>query len=274
MREIENLKKHILEEYPRLTEKDTFSFKCHPDVSCFNKCCGDVNIFLTPYDILRLKNVLGISSGEFLKKHTISPFDKNLKYPVILLKMGEDDDKKCPFVTPQGCSVYGDRPWACRMYPLGLASPKSDSQELDEAFYFLLQESICKGLDEDHQYSVASWLEDQGIQEYNAAGEGFKELTLHPAIQQQQGMSPQKMEMFFTACYDLDKFRDFLFSSSFFDRFEVDEETRKCIRKDDEALLAFAYRWIRFALLGEKTLTIKPEVMEAHEKKATKPQSP
>jgi Fe-S-cluster containining protein len=125
MREIERLKEEILKDYERLNEKSEFRFACHPGVPCFNDCCGDVNIFLTPYDIIRLKNNLGIPSGEFLSEYTVSPFDKNLKYPVILLKMNDDEKKSCPFVGENGCGVYEDRPWACRMYPLGLASPKS-----------------------------------------------------------------------------------------------------------------------------------------------------
>jgi len=56
--------KEILKESPRLDEQSTFSFSCHKDVPFFNKCCGDVNIFLMHYDIIRLKNNLSISSSE------------------------------------------------------------------------------------------------------------------------------------------------------------------------------------------------------------------
>ena len=35
-----------------------FSFACHPDVPCFTKCCSDLDLALTPYDVLRLKNRL------------------------------------------------------------------------------------------------------------------------------------------------------------------------------------------------------------------------
>ena len=94
MREIEKLKEHILKEHPRLSKESRFKFSCHKNVPCFNECCGDVNIFLTPYDVIRLKRSLGITSTEFLSKYTILPFDKNLKYPVILLKMGDDEKKK------------------------------------------------------------------------------------------------------------------------------------------------------------------------------------
>ena len=45
----------------------TFNFKCSPGVGCFTRCCGDVTIVLTPYDILRLKNRLGIGSEDFIR---------------------------------------------------------------------------------------------------------------------------------------------------------------------------------------------------------------
>ncbi len=271
MKEIQRLKEAILKEYPRMTKDDTFTFKCHPGVPCFNQCCRDVNIFLTPYDILRLKNNLGITSSEVLSKYTISPFDKNLPYPVVMLKMEEDETKRCPFVTDQGCGVYGDRPWACRMYPLGLASPGEQNEELTEEFYFLLEESMCKGFGEDHKQTVAQWLAEQGIEEYNEAGEEFKAITLHKFFQEKdKKLSPQKIEMFFTACYNIDKFRDFLFKTSFFDKFEVDDQTQKQIKEDDRALLRFAYRWLRFALFAEPTMTMKNEVVESKKQELEK----
>jgi Fe-S-cluster containining protein len=272
MREIERLKEEILKDYPRLDEKSTFRFACHPGVACYNNCCGDVNIFLTPYDIIRMKNSLGISSAEFLSKYTVSPFDKNLKYPVILLKMNEDDRKSCPFVDEAGCTIYSDRPWACRMYPLGLASPKDGPDTGNEEFYFLLEEAICKGFAEKNTQSIAEWLEDQGINEYNAMGEHFKELTLHEYFEEGPNLTPEKMEMFFLACYNIDGFRDFVFRSSFFEKFEVDDETRRKIEADDVELLKFAYSWLRFALFGEKTLEIRGDVLEAKRKELEKRQ--
>ena len=54
-----------------LLEKDSkIQFLCRPGLSCFTTCCQDVNIFLTPYDILRMKDRLGIPSHEFLDKYT------------------------------------------------------------------------------------------------------------------------------------------------------------------------------------------------------------
>ena len=270
MEEIERLKEEILRSYPRLSEKSSFTFACAPGVPCFNDCCGDVNIFLTPYDIVRLKNGLGISSAEFLSKYTVSPFDENLEYPVVLLKMNEDDRKSCPFVGEGGCRVYENRPAACRMYPLGMASPKEGCGSLSEEFYFIFDEGDCRGFEEEKTQTVAEWLADQGINEYNQMGEHFKALTLHEFFQEGRDLTPAKAEMFFLACYDLDGFREFLFNSTFFDKFDVDEETRKRIAEDDVELLRFGHDWLRLALFGEKTLEIKGSFLEARKEELGK----
>jgi hypothetical protein len=36
--------------------QETFRFACHKDLPCFTKCCNDLKLVLTPYDILRLQN--------------------------------------------------------------------------------------------------------------------------------------------------------------------------------------------------------------------------
>lgn len=268
--EIERLKKAILEEYPRLTEDSRFNFKCHPGVSCFNECCGDVNIFLTPYDIIRLKNNLGITSGEFLSKYTIAPFDENLKYPVVLLKMEDNEKKSCPFVKESGCSVYTDRPWSCRMYPLGLASPKNDDGKASEDFFFLLQESVCQGFKEDRELTVKDWIRDQGIEEFNEIGEHFKDITLNDFFQKGGNLPVQKIDMFFLACYNIDSFRDFVFKTSFLNKFEISEDRIKAIKEDDVEMMKFGFDWLRFALFGEDTMKVKTDVAERTKERLVK----
>jgi Fe-S-cluster containining protein len=266
MKEIENLKNTILNDYPRLDRQSAFTFKCHPKVSCFNNCCQDVNIFLTPYDILRLKRNLGITSGDFLENYTLSPFDENLKFPVVLLRMKDDERKTCPFVGPEGCRVYNDRPWACRMYPLGLASPGENNKTIDKDFFFLLHEDVCKGFAEDCRWTVDRWIKDQGIEEYNLMGEYYKDITTHSYFSEGHNLTPQKTEMFFMASYHLDKFRTFLFESTFFKKFDVDQKIRDAIFSDDVELLKFGHRWLKFVLFGEKTMTVKVDILESRKK--------
>jgi hypothetical protein len=269
----ERLKERIVNEQERLGPDDTFQFSCHPGISCFNNCCADVNIFLSPYDVLRLKKRLGMTTTEFLQKHALLPVQKDMPTPVVLLRMEDNEDKTCPFLTPEGCGVYSDRPWPCRMYPLGLASSKDTEDGWQgERFYFLLEEEGCRGFCESggKEWTVREWMDDQGVDEYDRWGEAYKELALHESFQEGNTLPPEKMEMFFTATYDLDKFRQFVFESTFLDRFEVDEDQIEEMRYSDEALLRFGVLWLRFALFGEKTMRVRPRVAEAFKGQVSK----
>ena len=107
--------------HPIETE-EVFQFACHRKVTCFNHCCRDLNQALTPYDVLRLKNHLNISSKEFLATYAMLYTGAATGLPVVSLRFGNDTHKPCPFVTVQGCRVYPARPSSCRIYPLA-ASP-------------------------------------------------------------------------------------------------------------------------------------------------------
>ena len=73
-----------------LKTNDTFQFKCEKGIQCFNHCCADVNVVLTPYDALRIKNSLGITSGEFLEKYTNIMKPEQSLFPIVVLKMKDD----------------------------------------------------------------------------------------------------------------------------------------------------------------------------------------
>ena len=258
------LEEKILSDTARMGPDDKFHFGCHPGISCFNTCCADVNIFLSPYDVLRLKSRLGMTSTEFLDKHALLPVQADMKTPVVVLRMNDDEAKTCPFLTDSGCGVYTDRPWPCRMYPLGLAASKDTADGWrGERFYFLLKEEGCQGFGEAKEWTVREWLDDQGMDAYDEWGEAFKELTLHKFFEDDGTLSPERLEMFFTASYDLDKFRDFVFESTLLERFDVDEDFVEEMRHSDEALLRFSFLWLQFSLFGEKTMRINPDAAEA-----------
>ena len=248
----DRLKRAILADYPRLKETDQFQFSCGKHVPCFNQCCSDVNIALTPYDVLRMKNRLGITSGKFMDKYTIIPFSPRQQFPVIFLRMRDEEKKTCPFVTAEGCSIYSDRPWACRMYPIGVASP-SESDKQDK-FYFLLQEEQCHGHKDGTLSSIRSWMDDQGVPQYECLGEEFKEITLHKFFLTGGHLEPAKMDMLMMALYDLDKFSEFVFQSTFLQRFKIEDSEKA--KNDDVELLRLGFLWLKFCLFGEKTVEL------------------
>lgn len=247
----------ILQDAPRLGPSDEFRFGCHPGVSCFGMCCGDVNIVLTPYDVLRLRKRLGLTSSEFLARHTVIPFSKEQRLPVPLLKMQDDEKKSCPFVAEGKCTVYEDRPWACRMYPVGFASPKAGSGETP--FFFLLEEEGCRGFEEQSTQTIEQWIQDQGIAKYDEMGALFQPLAFDQRLADGRELDPKQMEMFWMATYDLDTFRRFVLESTFLDRFDVSDEEVEKVREDDEELMRFAFRWLAFALSGKATMKLKDD---------------
>ena len=251
----------IVRDLPRLGPDDSFTFRCGKDLDCFTRCCQDVSIVLTPYDVLRMTRALGLSSDAFIARHTISPFTKDQKFPVVLIKM-DPETRRCPFVSDEGCGIYRDRPWACRVYPLGLAEPKQPS-EAARPFHFLVKEDFCHGHGCGTPRTVRQWTRDEGIEEYEAMGRAFTELMLHDFWDKTEGLTPRQMEMFYMACFDLDRFRRFVFESRFLETFEIDEARVEALAEDDQELLDFAMQWLRFSLFGEKSMRIKRSVMEA-----------
>jgi hypothetical protein len=247
----------VLRRNRQLASEEPFRFGCHPGVPCFNACCADINILLTPLDVLRLARRIGLTTTEFLDRHTLTPITRDLHLPVVMLRMRDDEGKRCPFVGEQGCTVYADRPWACRMYPLGMALPPARAGVDPKPLYFLFEDDFCQGRDQCGDWTPARWRADQGVLEHEAVESGFREIVAHPWFIGGRQLDARRMEMFHTACFDLDRFRAFVFESTFLSRFELPAEEVEAMRADDLALLRFAFRWLRFALFAEPTMTVR-----------------
>ncbi len=241
----------------RLEEEERFQFACHPGVPCFNRCCSDVNILLTPLDVLRLARRTGMTTGDFLDAHTITPITKDLHLPVVMLKMTNDDAKTCPFLTDEGCGVYDDRPWACRMYPVGMAVPPARAGVEPDPVFVLFEDDFCDGRKENANWTVDEWRAAQGVEAREQLEAGFRTVVSHPWFIGGRQLDPKRMEMFHMACYDLDAFREFVFETSFLDRFQLEPELVEKLREDDGELLRFAFRWLRFALFAEPTMKVR-----------------
>jgi Fe-S-cluster containining protein len=242
----------------KLTGDSRFSFHCRPGLACFTHCCRDVNIFLSSYDILRLKKNLGISSGEFLERYTISLIPEASGFPVVLLKMREDQNRTCPFVGPEGCSVYPDRPWPCRMYPL-------DQGGAEGSFHFLAQPSTCLGMKEGREWTVGEYLQDQGLDPYDEMQKLLERISSNPRLSKENIKNPKIQDMCRMALYDLDRFRRFALESRFLQIFYVEKETVEKVKTDDLELMKLAHRWLEFGLVAGETLKIREDVLKGKE---------
>ncbi len=238
-----------------MTWDDTFGFSCGPSVDCYNSCCRDVTIFLNPLDAARLRKALGISSTLFLKKYAHIVVSPVSGLPAAVLKMSEDETKKCPFVTDQGCAVYESRPYSCRLYPL-------DTEQGVE-YTFIVTPDTCHGLRESVEWTIERWRKDQGLYEYDELDHNLKDVMSPERLWEQKIQDPRMQDMFQMALYDLDRFRAFVFESSFLSKFHVDDDILAKIKEDDVAMLFFAGQWLRFVLFGKKGfLKIDPDYLE------------
>jgi Fe-S-cluster containining protein len=241
-------------------EGNTFNFSCHRDIPCFNKCCAKLRLILTPYDILRMKKRLGISSDEFLEKYTETVIEDHSRFPMVKLKMNSEKDEICPFVKEQGCSIYEDRPGACRLYPLGRASTMAYGGGDAREKFFIVREAHCLGFNKEKSWTLDEWLRHEGVKEYNAMNDQWLQiLTTTKDLGEKD--ATKKFQMFFMASYNLDKFREFIFKSKFFDLFEVKADLKDKLANDDVDLMEFGFKWLKFSLFGEKTMKIKSQAV-------------
>ncbi|MGC9966340.1 MAG: YkgJ family cysteine cluster protein [Syntrophobacteraceae bacterium] len=218
-----------------LVETSPFPFACHDGLPCFTQCCKDVNIYLTPYDVLRLRQVFRIGSSEFLSKYTRSFLAKATNIPVVQLLM-DPGTLCCPFVTQEGCQVYENRPWACRMFPLDLSST-------DTQFRLITGKERCKGLFERSKGTVGDWLEAQGVLEYAEMDRAFQSVVparFKPGAPMNEGLG----RLLFIA-YDLDRFAELIKDGRFATFHDVDEEMLTLAGEDTKELLKLAFRYIR-----------------------------
>ena len=224
----------------RLSMDSTFKFRCHPGVKCFTKCCRGIRIVLTPYDIILLKNRLQLSSEEFLAIYTEPHLLEKTDLPMVTLRMGDDEEQSCPFVREDGCIIYTDRPTTCRYYPLGVASLSHKEGADDEGFFFFVHEPHCLGFEEDAEWTVAQWRKDQGVDIHDEINAGWTDLLVRkrsfpPSIK----LTDKSKQLFFMVSYNIDKFRSFVFESSFLERYDVDPQTVAKIKEDEIELLKF-----------------------------------
>jgi uncharacterized protein len=237
-------------------------FQCRRGISCWNACCSNIDIILTPYDILRLKKRLEISSTEFLVRYTY-PFEFGPNDIAGVKLKPVEDGTACQFMRPEGCDVYEDRPTACRYYPVALLSIRRQDEHTDRAQYALVEETHCKGHQEPRSISIDEYRKEQGLEEYDELGRGWRQLVLKkksagPTV---GSASQRSLHLFFMACYDVDQFREFVNSPAFDDVYDIPAEERAKWH-DDVQLMLFGFRLIRQVLFNELTIPMRQDAVE------------
>ena len=251
---------------PELLEgTTTIQFQCRKGIDCWNACCSNIDISLTPVDILRLSRRLDISTTEFLMQYTF-PYElepngiAGVKFKPI------ENGSACQFMRPEGCDVYTDRPTACRYYPVALLSMRRSDETTDRSAFALVKESHCHGHNEPRQISIEDYRQEQGVVEYDELGRGWRQLVLKKKSSGPTIGAPSKrsLQLWFMACYDLDRFRDFIASTAFNEVYDVPWDEMQKILSTDNELMLFAFRFLRQTMFGEETIIMKTDALDKH----------
>ena len=205
-----------------------------------------------------------MTSEDFINKYCEIEILAKTLLPVITLKMRDDEKRSCPFLTPEGCTVYEDRPNICRYYPVGMATlRKKDAEGGKDEFYFMTKEDHCKGFEEDKEWTIGEWRKDQEADIHDDMNRGWMEVLIKKKSFGEREFPEIKNQMFFMVSTNTDYLREFVFGSSFLETYDIPQERIEKVRTDDAELLKLGYEWLRSAMFAEQTLKIRDGVAEA-----------
>ena len=145
--DIINASKHALK------PGQTFRFHC---TQCGDCCRHREDILLTPYDLFRIAGHLGITPGEVVKTCCEVYLGSSSHFPVVrLLPVG--DEKACPFLKENRCSIHTSKPTVCALFPLGRAMQYGALEgDQERKLFYILQDVNCGLRDQTH--TVEEWL--------------------------------------------------------------------------------------------------------------------
>ena len=245
----------------RLARHESFDFACHQDLACFNRCCRNLNLFLYPYDVLRLQQRLAIGAERFLDAYVDMVLRPGRHFPDVVLRMANDAERTCPFVAADGCTVYTDRPFTCRSFPLEKGLMMTPGGRRAEAVFFLRPPAFCLGPQQPNPTTASAWFQDADTATYDRMTERWARIQSH-LLQDPwgaEGPGGQRAKMTFMAAYNVDGFRRFVFESSFLKRFKVPRERLRRIAREDRPLLELGLDWIELFVWGIGGKALRPK---------------
>jgi Fe-S-cluster containining protein len=236
----------------RLAPGEQFNFRCHAALDCFNQCCRNLNLFLYPYDVLRLSRHLEISTDEFIDNQVDVVMRDGHYFPEVLLRMADNAEQTCPYLTDKGCNAYPDRPDTCRTFPVEQGALFDAAGGTSTAVHFFRPPDFCLGQHEEQQWTADTWAQDQEAEQYHEMT--MKWAHIRRLFQEDpwgaEGPQGSRAKMAFMATYNLDRFREFIFGSSFLKRYRIKPDLKRRLRVNDKALLLFGFDWVNVFVWG------------------------
>ena len=125
-----------------------------------------------------------------------------------------------------------------------------------EDHYFCRRLDYCRGFDGGTEFTVASWMANQGFAEYDRGRRPWIDILLKAGSTERPVADALIQDLFATLAYDLDRFRRLVLDPVFLEAYELEAGTLADLEADDLALLNFSYRLLPTILSPEGARTL------------------
>ena len=143
-----------------------------------------------------------------------------------------------------------------------------------KGYRIAVEKSRCHGIDQGEEQRVRAYLDCHGTKPSVLAEKAYTELTRDPRIADLDVDNPSIFKMIFMATYNLDAFREFIFESTFLQRFSLPVERVERLKTDNAELLAFGLEWLDFGLFGRMNFQVSEQAAQAVEAKVAEGKIP
>ncbi|MDP2760588.1 MAG: hypothetical protein Q8O64_09330 [Sideroxyarcus sp.] len=110
--------------------------------------------------------------------------------------------------------------------------------------------------------TIDEYRKEQGVEEYDELARGWRQLILKKKSSGPSIGKPTKrsLQLFFMACYDTDRFREFIISEGFTELYDIPPEKMRKLLTNDTEMMLFGFRFLKQVLFGENTIALHQEM--------------
>lgn len=158
---------------------DLFAFRC---TACGACCYGREDILLSPYDLKRMAECLGLEMAETLQKYARWYVGHYSALPVVVMKM-RGEEARCPFLEERKCAIQEAKPTVCALFPLGRLGAENGRN-----IRYFMQKVDCGA--KDREWTVREWLEESAHQDSEEWFATWQDAIL-PLVRRMQSLRPR-----------------------------------------------------------------------------------
>jgi len=244
----------------RLRAGQTFGFRCQPGIACFNRCCRNLTLLLYPYDVIRLRVRLDLTAMNFSTATRTWCCAVAATFRTSCCAWPKTASAPARFSPTRAAGSTPTDPTPAAPFPWSRGCCTMPQTHADETVFFFRPPDFCLGQYDTNQWTIPEWIQDQETDTYHRMTIHWAELRrlLQNDPWGAEGPMGARAKMAFMAVYNIDRFREFVFGSSFLKRFKVKPQLLARIQKDDVQLLLLGFDWIRLFLWGIRSPHLKP----------------